>query len=376
MFLNSNKEYKNKVYSIKEKYSLENYNEFNIFTSLSEYYYRENLHSDILKIIFDPHTKRIGNYEYLNTFVIFINNVLKTDIKIDYKSVVVEREKDRIDVFIHDNKKVGIIIENKINNANDRENQIGKYYKKSIDKGIDVKAIVYLTLSPEKKLDRDYSIKDLENKRTIENILIELPVINKIGEKSFVDDILNKCISLSKSEDSLPKVYLSEYAILLNHLGGNFMLADLNEKALYDIFKEEKGLNNFRFFGSIWDKRTSLLGNVFKEYFQNELDFKIHSDNPVNYMYKTIKADVNIGFSSADYAFGFVNTPGKSKINNKKIFRKILNNEKLKKCLTKEVQEESCWIYKYIDHEKINSFADLNELIETLEIIIKNETEI
>jgi hypothetical protein len=393
VFLNSNKEHINKFHDIKERYSLGNYNEFNIFTSISEQYRKENLHSDILKLIFDPNTQRIGNYKYLKAFIEFISDTLKINIELDYKSVKVEREKDRIDVFIHDENKVGIIIENKINNAGDRENQIGKYYRGSIDKDIDVKAIVYLTLSSEKKLDRDYSIKDLGDKKAIENILIELPFINKIGENSFVDSVLNKCVLIAENELSennisvvkkhdkeLSKVYLSEYAILLKHLGGNFMLADLREKALYDIFKDEKASEDFRVLGDMWNNLENMHRNVFKEYFQKELNFKIHPGSPEGYwVYKTVKTDVNIGFSSSDSAFGFVYTPNTGKINsdNKKTFKKILGDEQLGTYLKEDkVCQEDSWVYRIIDYEKINSFDDLKELTETLEGIIKNEKHI
>ena len=81
----------------------------NIFTSIAEHYWYENLHSDILKNILDPFTSVIGNPKFLECFFKFIGVNPKT---FNYQNAVIEREAEKIDLLIYDEKSA-IIIENK-----------------------------------------------------------------------------------------------------------------------------------------------------------------------------------------------------------------------------------------------------------------------
>jgi hypothetical protein len=136
---------------LKKDYNIVNNTNFNIFSSISDIYYRENFHSDIIKLILDPLTEKIGNPENIKLFIKTlkkINPKLKISIG---KNITVEREKGRIDVLLYDENNNAIIIENKINFAGDRYDQIGRYYLTAKNRGLIVNAIVYLTLTPEKK---------------------------------------------------------------------------------------------------------------------------------------------------------------------------------------------------------------------------------
>lgn len=372
-FIQSNETYCNELYKLKKDYSTENSNDFNIFTSISDLYKRENLHSDILKFIFDPQNTKISNKKFLEVFLEVINKKLKHKIKLDLDTVIVEREKHRIDIFIHDANKVGIIIENKSNNARDQYNQIGKYYEEATEDGINVKAIVYMPLSPEKKLDREYSIK--ENKNKIEDILVELPIVNRNNELCLVNDVIDKCIPLANNPVS--EVYLSEFSNLLKYLGGEFMCSELDKKALYEIFKDEKTLESFKIMGKLWDNREGLIGNVFKDYFQNQLKFKIHSGDPDNAVFKSIKEGINIGFDTA-CDFGFVYTPGTQRINPelRRKLKPLIGNEKLSSFFKEDKPtDDGSWIYKHIDYNRIKSLSDLKTLVDTFEEIINADLE-
>jgi hypothetical protein len=371
-FMRSQDAYKFEIGEFAKDYSIENAKDFNIFTAFSDSYYKENLHSDILKLLFDPKTPKIGNAEFLNIFIGVINKIQNKNIHLDLNSVTVEREKGRIDIFIHDNSN-GIIIENKINNAGDRENQIGRYYKKAADRKIKVKSIVYLTLSPEKKLDRDYSIQDSENREAIEKLILELPVIGKKGNICFVNDVIDQCIPLAKN--TLAEVFLTEYSNLLKYLGGTFMCGELDKKAMFEIFNDEEALNSFRVMGNLWDNRDGIIANVIKDYFRNELKFKTHSGDPENAVYKPIKEGVNIGYDTG-YSFGFVNTPGTPRMNadDRKKFKGLMADEKLLPFFTDDKAiDEGYWVYKTIDHAKINSLKDLKKLVNIFEEIIKEK---
>jgi hypothetical protein len=362
---------------LRRDYAIEKNMNFNIFTSLSDYYYRENMHSDILKLLFDPYTEKIGNVKYMEVFKNFIEKRLNKKIDLNIHKVKIKREKYRIDLLIYDEKKNCIFIENKINYAPDREDQIGRYYERLLRNKYKINAVVYLTLSPLKKLDKAYSIKNPGLRKEIEKILLEIPVINKIHESSFVNDVINRCIE--KSNNTVSTVYLTEYASLLEYLGGNFMASDLNVQAMYKIFEDKNTLNSFKIFGNLWDNRDDIIGNVFKEYFQKELQFSIHSGDDES-VYKSVKTDANIGFyhikSNFNFNFGFVHTPDSLQIDskNREIFKELLKDERLKKYFKDEkVEDTDLWVCKRIDDNKISCLGDLKELVETLETIIKEK---
>ena len=125
-------------------------NTFNIFTEISDIYWRENLHSNILKIILDPNTPVISNRnpKYLNLLITtFIGNV-NIEFSSDMEVTIEEPTDDgRIDIFIKNfsNNNV-IIIENKINNATDMPNQLARYYEYIKKRKENLIAILYLPL--------------------------------------------------------------------------------------------------------------------------------------------------------------------------------------------------------------------------------------
>ena len=102
VFLKLNEKYCSKIIDLNKNYNVEDNINFNIFTSLSDYYYRENLHSDILKLIFDPYTEKIGNKKYIAIFKNYLENRLNKKIELDINSVKIERETNKIDLLIYD----------------------------------------------------------------------------------------------------------------------------------------------------------------------------------------------------------------------------------------------------------------------------------
>jgi hypothetical protein len=373
-FITSNKKYKIEIVKLKKEYNIELDSHFNIFTAFSDFYYRENLHSDIIKYIFDPHTEKIGNSKYMRIFKNYIENGLGKKIELDLNTITIEREKDKIDILIKDCMNNCILVENKINNADDMNDQLGRYYTKLLKRNYSIKAIIYLTLSPLKKLDRNYSIKDLSVRKDIENILLEIPVVNKIGGNNFVGDVIDKCANLSNS-NIVSNVFLKEYSELLKYLGGNFMAVELNTRVMYEIFEDKDVLNSFRIFGNLWDNRCQIIGKVFKDYFQNELGFLEHSDDVDNVVYKKIKDDINIGYAT-DFSFGFVHTPDTNQINsvNRKLFKELIENENMQKYFTEDkFYDDKRWVSRWIDYNKVNCLNDLKVLLEKFEKIIKEK---
>ena len=190
-----------KLEEIRNEYHIDRNIGFNIFTSISDTYYKENFHSNVLKLILDPNTEVIGNSQFISEFLNILNT-LKSDVKtMPYsKNLKVVREEGGIDLLIHDGKHA-VIIENKINNAVDQDDQLARYFKYvNKDKKLDVLAIVYLPLSPEKKPQlENYSKQYAKYVDKINNKLVILPAIDK-SKVDYAHGFLDKCDELSTDE--------------------------------------------------------------------------------------------------------------------------------------------------------------------------------
>ena len=127
---------------------------FNAFALVSDMYYRENFHSDIIAAILDPHSGHRQGILFLRRFVDFLadeaaangHDKVSKDLRnlaID-ESVEVVREEGRIDIKIKGDEWA-IIIENKINGARDMDRQIPRYIEECRGNGEKIVAVVYLT---------------------------------------------------------------------------------------------------------------------------------------------------------------------------------------------------------------------------------------
>ena len=125
----------------------ENY-PFNIFELISDIYYRENFHSDII-------AQLLRNEIILKNFLDFIG----VD-KSKYENCEVEREESKIDILIKTEKNC-IIVENKLNWAKDMPEQLFRYYNEcKNNKKLEVDKIVYLSPNSWKQPE-EQSIKEI-----------------------------------------------------------------------------------------------------------------------------------------------------------------------------------------------------------------------
>jgi len=144
--------------SKKEGYS---FNTFNISTYGTQL---ENFHSDIISELLNPNGSHkestLPAYEFLR----FLNKFYKVNIDVtDFQNMSAFRELGRIDIALFDNEsKKAVIIENKINSAPDMDDQLTRYYDWCVDKGYEVKCIVYLTLAGEKNAPQVTSNKNIK----------------------------------------------------------------------------------------------------------------------------------------------------------------------------------------------------------------------
>jgi hypothetical protein len=119
----------------------------NFFNLTSDFYYRENYHSDFLKAFLENSLFLKHFIENLNKLSnqIFINSD-------DYLEAEIYREIGKIDLWIRDKQsKKSIVIENKINNAVDMERQVPRYVEYVIASDYLIDAVIYLSLDGIKK---------------------------------------------------------------------------------------------------------------------------------------------------------------------------------------------------------------------------------
>lgn len=195
----------------------------NVFTIISDYYYRETFHGDILYAILSPDAgHREGNL-YVNLFIDMINLERKTDKIGYYDKVSVQKEfgtndgknAGRIDLLIIGEVKGKvhcIIIENKLHNAADTYQQLPKYYN-DLNSKYTIDAFVYLPLDPNKKPETtnwDESVKKI-----IEDKLVIIPAYAP-KRVNLIDNWLDPAEKKTTNTDA--RFIIRHYISLLNNL--------------------------------------------------------------------------------------------------------------------------------------------------------------
>ncbi|WP_300366353.1 PD-(D/E)XK nuclease family protein [Brachyspira sp.] len=167
---NKSKEIIKDIFSIIQKYAnndmLEKYRDyikkntlnenypFNIFELISDTYYKENFHSDII-------AKLLEHEKVLKYFLDFIDVDASKYLNNDYSVV---REENKIDILIKTDTNNCIIIENKLRWAKDMNEQLSRYYNNCLENNLEVDKIVYL--SPDRlKQPTSQSIKDIPKEK-------------------------------------------------------------------------------------------------------------------------------------------------------------------------------------------------------------------
>ena len=220
-----------KVKEEEEEKKYEPLSSFNFFKIISNQYYKENFHSDILKFL-------------LENFPVFLDSFLEL-IEVDknnYKNYSVNREEGRIDILIKSSTHA-IIIENKMNWAEDQDAQIYRYYKyvkENLKSKLEpeseliIEKIVYLTplgdYPSKKSLGYDFDKKDTKKNEYIKDI--ESKLINVIAyyvkdidnEKKYLLPCLEKTLKKEVNEDREDyRVFLKHYIDILKERGIQIM---------------------------------------------------------------------------------------------------------------------------------------------------------
>lgn len=212
--------------------------DFNVFRLVSDIYYRENFHSDIIGQLLNPHGNHGEGNKFLRLFIKLIK-AIKPEINIsleDYDDAVVTREEGRIDILIKTAKtKRAVLIENKINNAGDMPRQLPRYKEYLDRKYYDVDAIVYLPLDDNKNPSMDDWSN--EDKTKIKPLLVILPAYDKSGKLNLVDNWLYPSELTANRLDIISTI--KQYAELVKTLNNNIMDMLQLEK-FYDMVLSEE----------------------------------------------------------------------------------------------------------------------------------------
>ena len=232
----------------------ENY-PFNIFELISDIYYRENFHSDII-------AQLLRNEIILKNFLDFIG----VD-KSKYENCEVEREESKIDILIKTEKNC-IIVENKLNWAGDMPEQLFRYYNEcKNNKKLEVDKIVYLSPNSWKQPE-EQSIKEIP-KELIKTI------IGYDGENNdFYTMVLQK--SLEEMNNKEPKEWLlllEHYLKILRQTGETKM--DKLTKEFYDkIVNDSKEYEKIELIATMYNDLIKTRLNNLGEEFKGEPHYK------------------------------------------------------------------------------------------------------
>lgn len=256
----SQKEFENidkRLRNIQDEFKI---NSYNIFTISSYNSYLENFHSDVIAILLGPEERHKQKELFLNLFLDFLISQGAALNKEDYVLCEVTREKGRIDIWIKDNtSKKSIIVENKINNAGDQENQLENYFNYAKNAGFEIDSIVYLTLNGKKNAPLT-DINEINEK-----ILNISAFTNNYNDLS--NGWLQKCYEHSQDEDN--RSFIFQYLKLIKHLSQIGMDKQIKDE-FYSVINKEDGLKKTKAIAELVAKLEEYRADLFFSRINND----------------------------------------------------------------------------------------------------------
>ena len=228
---------------------------FNIFELISDIYYRENFHSDII-------AKLLENEIILKNFLKFIGVNESA-----YKNAEVEREESKIDILIKTEKNC-IIVENKLNWAKDMPEQLFRYYNEcKNNKKLEVDKIVYLSPNSS-KTPEDYSVKEIPKE------LIKTTVGYDGENNDFYTMVLEK--SLKEMNNNEPKEWLLllEHYLKILRLTGETKMDKLTKEFYDKIVNDGKEYEKIKLIATMYNDLIKTRKNNLVEKFNGNDDWK------------------------------------------------------------------------------------------------------
>ena len=254
---------------------------FNVFYLISDYYYRETFHGDILYALLSPQEKHGGGNLFVELFIDMINEKKKLVDKKNYSTVTVKREfgtndgndAGRIDLLIVGEDNHYIVVENKLNNASDTYRQLPKYRKDLEEtKHYTIDAFVYIPLNPYKRPDTfDWSE---DEKKAIDNKLVVIPAYEE-GKTNLIDNWLSPAEKNKTSNDDA-RFIIKHYKELLKNLTIDVMDTNMLEK-FYNILLQDDNMKTAQSIRDMLDLDNGVGGymanRIRDEYIQKCLPF-------------------------------------------------------------------------------------------------------
>ncbi len=238
---------------------------FNIFELISDTYYKENFHSDIIACFLDKDEKHNAGNKYLIEFIKLLQLHKSSGINItDFSNAKVVTEEGKIDILIKDySSKKAIIIENKINNAVDMIRQLPRYYEAVKGDDFEVVAIVYLSLNGNKYPSTEGWTSD--EQKLIKSELICLAAFNS-SEKNLVNGWIKQCILLTSDINVLST--LKQYSHLIQTLRGDVMNEEILKK-FYNLVVENNKYDTALSIKSMVEELPRYLARKIVEKYEN-----------------------------------------------------------------------------------------------------------
>lgn len=232
-----------------------------IFDVISDTFYRENYHSDLLSYYFSfPDSKK--------QLISWINEK-KEDKKIRYldynDSEIPKREAQRRDITIYSNDKThAIVIENKSNDFSDMPRQLIRYYNDLQKQNITVDAIVYLN---------KYSIKEPDYtdwKESEINIIRPLLLPTQLlGNDSITEKVIDKVIN--KSENKQLIGLSIELGVLFdNIINGGKIMADKDVSKFLELMRNQQKKENLEKLVDAYNCLPALMRDHYKIFLEEE----------------------------------------------------------------------------------------------------------
>ena len=199
---------------------------FNFFAIVSDLYYRENFHSDILRALLCPVSAHGEGCQYLHLFLEWLNHNGATLNLAHFNNAFVVREEGRVDVLIRDEtSKRAVIVENKINGAADMNRQLPRYLQYVESLGLQCDAVVYLQLNWAHTPDR--TGWTLEDNTRVDAKLVSVVAYNET-EADMLSGWIRKCQETATNSDAA--LIFRHYGELIHQLGANIMNKPIMER--------------------------------------------------------------------------------------------------------------------------------------------------
>ena len=355
-------------------------NSFNIFKDLSiDSKFSEINHSKMLGKILSPDTREIGDKQYLKIFIDLLEKIKgqrlqhlfdgKIEVKCEEGRQGNINERGAIDIFIS-SQKYSIIIENKITQkANDKDNQLARYYNISKKKGKKPLAIVYIPYNYTKPPINKYTGEYKKLKKTVTDLLIIVPALDLKKKNDLTHGFLDECSNFARREKKhTAYVCLDQYSKLIKSKGDQDRMAMLgNKKFIAEVLSNEELRKTVEEIVDIWkNHRAEALGELLLDHLIEKFNFKIIS---TGYYGKKINEDVFIYYGYNDFQLGFCSSVDGKLSKHKAELKRILTTNKDNIVFE---DADNTWVWGHINQDVLFSLSNFNDMKDFLSFLVKD----